>query len=94
MDKFFSFTCCLLGFLNYYGVAKGCEKIIGIIGLASGVIYFAMTLVYICYSEHIFTHNHPLFIAKLDKDGLYLEIKDEAYKCIFTKDDNLDAFYA
>ena len=93
MDIFFSFVCCLLGFLNYYGVAKGFEKIIGIIGLASGVICFVMTLVYICYSGYIFT-NDPSNVAKLDKDGLYAELKEGVYKCKFVKDDDPDAFYA
>ena len=93
MDIFFSFVCCLLGFLNYYGVAKGFEKIIGIIGLASGVICFVMTLVYICYSGYIFT-NDPSDVAKLDKDGLYAELKEGVYKCKFVKDDDPDAVYA
>jgi len=93
MDIFFSFVCCLLGFLNYYGVAKGFEKIIGIIGLASGVVCFIMTLVYICYSGYIFT-NDPSDVAKLDKDGLYAELKEGVYKCKFVKDDDPDAFYA
>ena len=94
MDIFFSFVCCLLGFLNYYGVAKGFEKIIGIIGLASGVICFVMTLVYICYSGYIFTHDHPSYVAKLDKDGLYAKLEGGVYKCIFKKDDDEDAVYA
>ena len=94
MDIFFSFVCCLLGFLNYYGVAKGFEKIIGIIGLTSWVICFVMTLVYICYSGYIFTHDHPSDVAKLDKDGLYAELKDGVYQCIFYDKDDSDAIYA
>jgi hypothetical protein len=93
MDIFFSFACCLLGFLNYYGVAKGFEKIIGIIGLASGVICFVMTLVYICYSGYIFT-NDSAGIEKLDKDGSYAEWKDGKYKCTFYDEDDEDAIYA
>ena len=93
MDIFFSFVCCLLGFLNYYGVAKGFEKIIGIIGLASGVICFIMTLVYICYSGYIFT-NDSTGIGKLDKDGSYAEWKDGKYKCTFYDEDDEDAVLA
>ena len=93
MDIFFSFVCCLLGFLNYYGVTKGFEKIIGIIGLASGVICFIMTFVYICYSGYIFTHDHS-DVLKLGKDGLYAELKDGIYKCIFYDADDPDAVYA
>jgi len=93
MDIFFSFVCCLLGFLNYYGVANGFEKIIGIIGLASGVICFIMTLVYICYSGYIFT-NDSTGIGKLDKDGSYAEWKDGKYKCTFYDEDDEDAVLA
>ena len=96
MDIFFSFVCCLLGFLNYYGVTKGFEKIIGIIGLASGVICFIMTLVYICYSGFIFT-NEPSGVTKLDKDGLYAELKDGVYNCIFYDEnapDDVEATYS
>ena len=93
MDIFFSFVCCLLGFLNYYGVTKGFEKIIGIIGFASGVICFIMTLVYICYSGFIFT-NDPSGVAKLDKDGFYAELKDGVYKCIFYDENDPYAVYA
>ena len=93
MDIFFSFVCCLLGFLNYYGVTKGFEKIIGIIGLASGIICFIMTFVYICYSGFIFTHD-PSDQAKLDKDGAYAEIKNGEYKCIFYDEDDPYAVYA
>ena len=94
MDIFFNFVCCLLGFLYYYGVAKGFEKLIGIFGLASGVICFVMTLVYICYSGYIFTHDHPSYVAKLDKDGFYAKLEGGVYKCIFKKDDDEDAVYA
>jgi hypothetical protein len=93
LDIFFSFVCCLLGFLNYYGVAKGFEKITGIIGLASGVICFIMTLVYICYSGYIFT-NDSSGTVKLDKDGSYAEWKDGKYKCTFYDEDDEDAIYA
>lgn len=93
MDIFFSFVCCLLGFLNYYGVTKGFEKIIGIIGLASGIICFVMTFVYVCYSGYIFTHDSP-GIVKLDKDGLYAEWKDGKYVCKFYDSDDTDKLYA
>ena len=93
MDIFFSFVCCLLGFLNYYGVTKGFEKIIGIIGLAGGVICFVMTLVYICYSGFIFT-NDSSGVKKLDKDYIYAELKDGAYNCIFYDADDPYAAYA
>ena len=93
MDIFFSFACCLLGFLNYYGVAKGFEKIIGIIGLASGIICFVMTLVYICYSGYIFT-NEPTDEAKLGKNGLYAELDGTTYKCKYYDENDENAVYA
>ena len=95
LDIFFSFVCCLLGFLNYYGVAKGFEKITGIIGLASGVICFIMTFVYICYSGYIFT-NDPSEVKKLDKDGLYAEWDNSKSKfiCKFYDKDDKYAIYA
>ena len=95
MDIFFSFVCCLLGFLNYYGVAKGFEKIIGIVGLASGIICFVMTLVYICYSGYIFTKDSA-GIAKLDKDGSYAKWDNTKNKfiCIYYDPDDEDAVLA
>lgn len=95
MDIFFSFACCLLGFLNYYGVTKGFEKIIGIVGLASGIICFIMTFVYICYSGYIFT-NDPTDEPKLDKDGSYAEWNNNknTFICKYYEEDDKDAVYA
>ena len=52
----FGFTCALLGLFNYLKIGN-IGKIIGIIGLGSGVIGFALTLVYIIYSGIIFTQD-------------------------------------
>lgn len=49
----FSFTCALLGLFNYLKIGN-IGKIIGLIGLGSGIIGFVLTLVYIIYSGIIF----------------------------------------
>ena len=46
------FICALLGLLKYSGNNLG--KIVGILGLATGVIGFVLTLVYVIYSGIIF----------------------------------------
>jgi len=50
--------CCILGLLHYFDVGKYCEKITGIIGLASGIIGFVLTIVYVGYSAYIFNNDH------------------------------------
>ena len=57
LDVVLGFICVILGLLHYFDVAKPFEKITGIIGLATGVIGFVLTLVYICYSGYIFTNE-------------------------------------
>ena len=52
----FGFTCALLGLFNYLKIGN-IGKMIGIIGLGSGVIGFVLTLVYIIYSGIIFTQD-------------------------------------
>ena len=52
----FGFTCALLGLFNYLKIGN-IGKIIGIIGLGSGVIGFVLTLVYIIYSGIILTQD-------------------------------------
>ena len=103
LDVTLGFICTILGLLHYFDVAKPFEKISGIIGLATGVIGFVMTLVYICYSGYIFTNdvayreydgsgNH---ILKLDGDGALAEKQsDGRYKCIYYDKDKKDAIYA
>ena len=52
----FGFTCALLGLFNYLKIGN-IGKIIGLIGLGSGIIGFVLTLVYIIYSGIIFTQD-------------------------------------
>ena len=92
-DIVLGFICTLLGLLSYFGTANGFGKIIGIIGLASGIICFILTLVYVCYSGYIFT-KEPTTMGKLDKDGAYAEWKNGEYVCKFYDKDDEDAIYA
>jgi hypothetical protein len=50
--------CCILGLLHYLDVGQNFEKITGIIGLASGIIGFILTIVYVGYSAYIFNNHH------------------------------------
>jgi len=46
VDVICGFVCTILGLLHYFDVAKPFEKVTGIIGLATGIIGFVLTLVY------------------------------------------------
>ena len=106
LDVTLGFICTILGLLHYFDVAKPFEKVSGIIGLATGVIGFVMTLVYICYSGYIFTKDVAYrdfdstgttsdTIFKLNGDGVIAEKQSDGnYKCIYSDKDNKDAIYA
>lgn len=101
------FTCALLGLLLYLNVGNNIGTITGLIGLASGVIAFVLTLVYIIESGIIFTqhvvnkdyqrYSNPYNNAgvRIDSDGAALEWDDskKSYVCIFYKKDNEDSLY-
>ena len=103
----FGFTCALLGLFNYLKIGN-LGKIIGIIGLGSGVIGFVLTLVYIIYSGIIFTQDvvGKQFTSlgseytsgasvKIRGDGAYAEWDDskKGYVCLFYKKDKPDSLY-
>ena len=52
-----SFICADLALLHYMDIGKEFEMKTGVIGLASGVIGFVLTLFYVCYSGYIFTND-------------------------------------
>jgi len=56
-DVILGFVCALLGFLHYFGVGNYCEKITGIIGMASGIICFILTIIYVGFSGYIFDNE-------------------------------------
>ena len=98
IDVILAFLCLILGLLHYFDIAKPFEKVTGIIGLATGVIQFVLTLVYVCYSGYIFTNDTPRSssLLKADKDGAIAtwdESKNQ-YKCDFYDKDDSDAIYA
>jgi hypothetical protein len=94
-DIVLGFFCAFLSLLHYFGVGKVFEKVTGIIGLASGVICFILTLVYVIYSGYIFTNDNEgmnieisgLSISKeygvtpkLDKDGVFAKLDSSKTK--------------
>jgi len=94
-DIVLGFFCAFLSFLHYLGVGKVYEKVTGIIGLASGIICFILTLVYVIYSGYIFTNDNVGMgfsistnsisktygtIPKLDKDGVFAKLDSSKTK--------------
>ena len=93
INVIFGFTCPILGILLYSGNNIG--KIVGLIGLGTGIIGFVLTFIYIIYSGILFNNdvvdkNYPLIgdaytnsYFTTQSDGAYLEWKDGKYVCIF-----------
>ena len=107
IDIVLGFICLVLGLLHYFDVAKPFEKVTGITGLATGVIGFIMTLIYIIYSGFIFTNDHPKYnydnrsggssgLFKADSKGIFAKWDDseKKYKCEFYDKDDENAIYA
>jgi len=100
IDVIFGFVCTLLGLLHYFDVAKPFEKVTGIIGLATGIIGFILTLVYLCYSGYIFTNdpyidNDGHFVSKRNGDWAFAKFEDgKGYKCLYYKKDDESSIYA
>ena len=100
IDVILGFICTILGLLHYFDIAKPFEKISGIIGLATGIIDFILTLVYICYSGYIFTNDittgfDNYNVVKLDKEGAFAEWDESKgqYKWIFYKENNPNSIF-
>ena len=98
LDVILGFLCLILGLLHYFDVGKPFEKVTGIIGLATGIIQFILTLVYVCYSGYIFTNDGPESNSylKADKDGVIAtwDTTEKKYKCDFYDKDDKYAIYA
>ena len=93
IDLFLGFVCAILALLHFFDQAKYFEKITGIIGLATGIIGFILTLVYVCYSGYIFTKDPALdsnlnSILKLNGEGAFAEWDSSKgqYKCLYYKE--------
>ena len=103
----FGFICAILGLLQYLNAGNNIGKIVGIIGLATGIIGFVLTLVYVIYSEIIFTQEVPgksfddlytmydNLIPKGESDGSVLKWNEDkkSYECIFYNKDNKDSVF-
>jgi len=108
IDVILGFICLILGLLHYFDVAKPFEKVTGIIGLATSIIGFILTLIYIIYSGYIFTNDNPEFnyddndygdndrLFKADNKGIFAKWDDneKKYKCEYYDKDNNNAIYA
>ena len=105
INVIFGFICSILGVLLYSGNNIG--KIVGLIGLGTGIIGFILTYVYIIYSGIIFDsdvagkeyginisdpYSNSYITTK--SDGAYLKWKDGKYVCIFYDKDNKDKLYS
>ena len=93
IDVIWGFVCTILGLLHYFDIGKPFEKVTGIIGLATGIIGFVLTLFYLIYSGYIFTKDpydddsgsNP-YIYKRDGDWAFTKSEDGGFKCIFYKE--------
>ena len=99
IDVICGFVCTLLGLLHYFDIGKPFEKVTWIIGLATGIIGFVLTLVYIIYSGYIFT-NDPYeysssFLYKRDGDWAFAKLENgKGFKCLFYKDKDTNSIFA
>jgi len=105
INVIFSFICAILGILLYSGNNIG--KIVGLIGLGTGVIGFILTFIYIIYSGIIFnndvvdkkygilTGDDPYVDSYVSTkpDGAFLKYKDDKYVCIYYDKDNKDKLF-
>jgi len=103
INVIFGFSCSILGLLLYSGNNIG--KIVGLIGLGTGIIGFILIFIYIVYSGIIFNNNvvdkiydyigdpYSSSYITTQSDGAYLEWKDGKYVCIFYDKDNKDKLY-
>ena len=94
IDVICGFICAILGLLHYFDIGKPFEKVTGIIGLATGIIGFILTLVYVIYSAYIFS-NDSSGIIKRDKDLAFAKFEEnKGYKCLFYKEKDENSIYA
>ena len=110
IDVICGFVCTILGLLHYFDIGKPFEKVTGIIGLATGIIGFVLTLVYVIYSGYIFTKDPYQegseliifsgsgsinFITKRDGDWAYAKYEDgKGFKCLYYKKKDVDSIHA
>ena len=85
-DIVISFICTILSFLHYFNVGKYCEKITGIIGIASGISGFLLTIIYVIYSAYIFNNDNNQ-TDRLFENGAYMKLDGDKYIYAYTKEE-------
>ena len=94
LDVILGFLCLILGLLHYFDVGKPFEKVTGIIGLATGIIQFILTLVYVCYSGYIFTNDTTeTLTVKRHNNGAIATWDGNNYKCDYYDKDDIYSMY-
>lgn len=85
-DIVVSFICTFLSFLHYFNVGKYCEKITCIIGFASGIIGFFLTIIYVIYSAYIFNNDNDK-TDRLFENSAYMKLDGTKYIYTYTKEE-------
>ena len=92
----FGTTCSILGLLFYFGVSNNKGKVIGILGLSTGVVGFVLTFAYIIeigivITQDVLGKDYTSFSGrynnaknKIDSDGAYLKWDNDKKKlCLY-----------
>ena len=61
-----SFICANFALLSFFKEGENNRNKIGLIGLITGIIGFVLTLVYVCFSGYVFTHDVAYGIINMD----------------------------
>ena len=97
IDIIVGFICSLLGFLHYLEEekAKSFLSKTGLIGLFSGVIAFAITLVYLIYTILVYSKDTGEVI-KADENLVFAKWDNnkKEYHCLNYEDDNENSIFA
>jgi len=72
--------------VSYFNVGKYCEKITGIIGFASGIIGFFLTMIYVIYSAYIFNNDNDK-TDRLFENSAYMKLDGTKYIYTYTKEE-------
>ena len=93
------FVCGLLGLLHLFDVKKEYVSKTGMIGLICGFIGFVFSFVYVILNGLVYTtyydHNGISPIYKRDSDGVFAELKNSQFECIYYDSTyNTHALYA
>lgn len=104
----FGATCSLLGLLFYLGTPNTKGKVVGLIGMLTGVIGFILTLVYIIETgiitnsdiykktyQNSYSSKYSNCQKKIDSDGALLKWDSgkQSYVCIYYDEKKKDSLY-